>query len=70
MISTISNMRTPQDGLVSPLLVTAIVLGVLVLGLGGFSFWAYSEYQSYKNDVDPKIAAACLLYTSPSPRDS
>jgi hypothetical protein len=51
-------MNQRQAGLVSPLVVATIVLSVLVVGLGGFSFWAYTQYQSYKNDVDPKIAAA------------
>lgn len=51
-------MNDRQAGLVSPLVVATIILSVLVVGLGGFSFWAYTQYQSYKNDVDPKIAAA------------
>src|SRR5258706_16327437 len=58
MISTIRDMDKRQDGFISPLLVATIVLGVLVVGLGIFGGWSFSQYLSYKNDVDPKIAAA------------
>ena len=44
--------------MVHPLLLTAIVLGVLTVGLGGFSVWAYLNYQDQKNNVDAHISAA------------
>ena len=44
--------------MVHPLLLTAIVLGVLTVGLGGFSVWAYLNYQDQKNNVDAKVAVA------------
>jgi hypothetical protein len=47
-----------QQGLIHPLVVVTVVLGVLTLGLGVFSIWAYVNYQDQKNNVDPKIAAA------------
>jgi hypothetical protein len=58
MIFTIRGMDQRQAGLASPLIVTTVVLGVLVVGLGVFGGWAFSQYLSYKDDVDPKIAAA------------
>ena len=51
-------MQDRQIGLMSPVVVTAIVLGVLVVGLGIFGGWSYSQYLSYKQDVDAKIAVA------------
>jgi len=50
--------RSHESGLVHPLLVTAIVLSVLTVGLGGFSVWAFLNYQDQKNNVDAKISAA------------
>jgi hypothetical protein len=47
-----------QAGVAQPLLIVTIVLGVFVLGLGGFSAWAYMQYLSYKDDADVKIATA------------
>lgn len=44
--------------MVHPLLLTSIVLGVLTVGLGGFSLWAYLNYQDQKNNTDAKIAVA------------
>lgn len=50
--------RSYESGLVHPLLVTAIVLGVFTIGLGGFSVWAFLNYQDQKNNVDAKIEVA------------
>lgn len=47
-----------QTGIIHPLFVTALVLGVLVVGLGAFSIWAFINYQDQKNNTDAKIAAA------------
>ena len=50
--------RSRELGMVHPLLVAAIVLGVLTVGLSGFSVWAFLNYQDQKNNVDAKVAAA------------
>lgn len=50
--------RSHESGLVHPLLVTSIVLGVLTVGLGGFSVWAFLNYMDQKNNVDAHISAA------------
>jgi len=50
-----------ESGLVHPLLVTSIVLAVLTVGLGGFSVWAFLNYQDYKNNVDSKVEAAVAI---------
>ena len=50
--------RSHESGLIHPLLVTAIVLAVLTVGLGGFSVWAFLNYQDQKNNVDAKVAVA------------
>jgi hypothetical protein len=50
--------RSHELGMVHPLLLTAIVLGVLTVGLGGFSVWAYLNYQDQKNNTDAKIEVA------------
>jgi hypothetical protein len=47
--------------MVSPLVVSTIVLSILLVGVGGFSIWAYMQYRSYRDDVDPKIAAAVKI---------
>lgn len=51
-------MQERQAGLISPLVVATIVLSVLLVGVGAFAIWSYTQYLSYKNDVDPKIASA------------
>jgi hypothetical protein len=57
VIFTIKDMNR-QAGIVSPLVIAVIVLSVLMVGVSGFAFWSFSQYQSYKNDVQPKIDAA------------
>ncbi|MGH7196268.1 MAG: hypothetical protein ACREGJ_00695 [Candidatus Saccharimonadales bacterium] len=47
-----------EQGLVNPLVVMTIVLGVLVVGLSGFGLWSFINYQDQKNNVDAKIEAA------------
>lgn len=49
-----------QSGMASPLVIAVIVLSVLMVGVSGFAFWSYTQYQSYKNDVQPKIDAAVV----------
>jgi len=39
-------------------IITVLLLSLLLVGALGFGFWAFSERQSYKNDVDAKIAEA------------
>ena len=48
-----------------------LFLGCLVVTVMGLAFWAYTENYATKGSLD-KIAQLndCLLYTSPSPRDS
>jgi hypothetical protein len=45
-----------QQGSVS--LILAVVFGVLFLSMSIFGIWAFTERQSYKNDVEAKIEAA------------
>lgn len=47
-----------QQGIMNPLLIVSILLGVLALALGGGFFWAYSNYTDQKNNVDAKIETA------------
>lgn len=47
-----------ETGMVHPLLISTIVLSVFVVGLGGFSIWAFLNYQDQKNNVDAKISVA------------
>lgn len=56
---TYSSFRHHRErGAVSGLMVAVIALGVLVLGLGSFSIWAYVAYTDAQDDVDGKIAIA------------
>lgn len=50
--------RSSELGLVSPIVITAIVLSVFVVGLGAFSVWAFVNYLDQKNNVDAKVSAA------------
>ncbi len=50
--------RSSEFGMVHPLLVSTILLSLVVLGLGGFSIWAYLNYQDQKNNVDAKVSVA------------
>jgi cytoskeletal protein RodZ len=47
-----------ERGEVNPLVVITIVLGVLVVGLGGFSIWSFVNYSDQKNNVDQKVEQA------------
>jgi hypothetical protein len=42
----------------NPLLVVSILLGVLVVGLGVFSTWAFMNYSEQKNNVDGIVSKA------------
>lgn len=44
--------------MITPLAITSAVLGVLVVGLGVFSVWAFMGYLDNKDNVDRKVAAA------------
>lgn len=50
--------RHNEAGMVHPLVLAVIVFAVLTVGLGGFSVWAYLNYQDQKNNVDAKVQAA------------
>jgi len=47
-----------QEGSVNPLLISSVLLGLLAVGLAGFSVWAFMNYQDQKNNTDSKIQAA------------
>ena len=49
-----------QDG-VSGVLVSLVLCIVLLIGATGFSVWAYSGRQDYKNNTDAKITAAVAI---------
>jgi hypothetical protein len=51
-------MTNHQSGAVNPFLVTTIIFGVLVLGLGAGFGWAFMQYRDYKQNSDDKVAAA------------
>ncbi len=56
---TISAMRrSNQFGNINVLLIPLILVVLLFVGSLAFGAWAYSGKQDYKNNVDPKIAAA------------
>lgn len=44
-------------------LMTIVLLILGILGSGAFGFWAFSQRQDYKNNVDQKIAAAVTANT-------
>ncbi len=52
-----------QNGIVNVLLVPLIIASLLLVVTIGFAAWAFTERQSYKNDVDAKIAAAVEINT-------
>jgi hypothetical protein len=47
-----------QDGAITGLGISLVMAIVLLLIIGGFAGWAFSSRQSYKDDVDAKIAVA------------
>ena len=47
-----------QQGLINPLVIVSIVLGVFTLGLGIFSIWSYVNYVDQRDNVDAKVAVA------------
>lgn len=54
-----SNMKKlGMRGEMNFLLIPLIVLVLLVFGVGGFAYYAYSNMLDYKNNTDAKIAAA------------
>lgn len=52
-----------QKGAVNVLVISLIIASVLLVITIGFAVWAFTERQSYKNDVDGKIAAAIEINT-------
>jgi len=52
------NRRSSESGVVSGMLVAVIALGVLVLGLGSFSIWAFVAYNDASSDLQGKIDVA------------
>lgn len=50
-----------EAGIMNPLLIPTIVLGVLVLGFGSFAIWSFVNYSDQKNNVDEKISAAVAV---------
>lgn len=52
-----------QSGVINVLLVPLIMASVLLVAAIGFAAWAFTERQSYKNDVDAKIATAVEINT-------
>ena len=52
-----------QSGVVNVLLVPLVVASILLVATVGFAAWAFTERQSYKNDVDAKISTAVELNT-------
>lgn len=55
---TYSYKQKKERGAVSGLLVSVIALGVLVLGLGSFSIWAFVSYNEASDDLESKLAVA------------
>ncbi len=55
---TAMSYRRNEAGVISGLMVAVIGLGVLVLGLGSFSIWAFVAYGDAKDNLDGKIAVA------------
>lgn len=51
-------LKKNQSGAMNVLLVSLIIASILLVGTIGFAAWAFTERQSYKNDVDEKIAVA------------
>lgn len=47
-----------ERGSTDVLLVSVILLALLFIGAAGFGFWAFTERQDYKNNVDAKVADA------------
>ncbi len=52
------NAMKNESGAANPLLVMAVMLGVLSLILGGAFFWAYSNYVDYRDNVREKVEVA------------
>lgn len=53
-----TTIRRNEQGAVSALLVTSVILGIFTLGFAGTTIWAYMSYSEEKTDVDGKIALA------------
>jgi hypothetical protein len=49
-----------QDGTTDVLLLPLIIAVVLLVASLGFGFWAFGQYQDYKNNADQKVAAAVV----------
>lgn len=56
-------MKTYQSeaGSVNPLVISNILVGLIAVGLAGFSIWAFVNYNDQKNNVDSKISAAVSI---------
>lgn len=55
---SIMNTKRSMRGYINILLIPLLLVTLLLFGAGGFGYWAYSERQDYKNNVDQKIGAA------------
>lgn len=53
-----SMKKLNQEGAVDAWLLAFVVVLLMFFAALGFGFWAYSGMQDYKNNVEPKIAAA------------
>lgn len=47
-----------EQGGIRPLLIATIALTLLVVGLGGFSVWSYTNYLDQKDNVDRRVSQA------------
>jgi len=52
-----------QDGAVSGLLISLILVVLLLISSAGFGYWAFTGRQDYKNNTDAKIAVAVQVAT-------
>ena len=46
------------------------ILGLIIMVIGAFSIFIYFLRKDYLEEHNFQVAFGCLLYTSPSPRDS
>ena len=70
-ITTISDVIRKAGGITSTTDLSKIeIIRDIPLGKGGGKKRAIIDFNSYLNESDPTNDIRCLLYTSPSPRDS
>jgi hypothetical protein len=61
--------RSSSAGFVPVSLVLNFVLAVILVGVAGFSIWAFMNYQDQKNNVDAKIADAVRVAKTAQQRE-